>query len=408
MARSWEEPATTLTANLAMTSNLLEAVRLEARDAAVVLVGSSEVYGPPERLPVDEDAALRPQNPYAVSKAACDLLGGQYADAFGMRVVRVRPFNHAGPGQGDDFVIGTLTRQVAAAEAAGAAECVLRTGNPDSARDFTDVRDVVRAYVAAAGLEPGAWNVASGVGVSVRELIELVRSVAPRADSPRDRRRARSRPRRAGGARLGRAVASRHRVGAQIPLRQTVEDALDEWRRRLGARPLAATDPLIKAEQVAHIGLLAMALARPGEQRLALGAAARGVVPQRPQPLGERTRVVGRHAALGPDQLGQPSHPRRDHGHARRHGLEGRVGRELVVARWHDERPRSGEQLGEPLAADASEQLDRRAEPARLARSSAAAAGPSPATFSATPASAAASTATSSPFSSESREATSA
>ena len=178
VARSWEEPATTLTANLAMTSNLLEAVRLEARDAAVVLVGSSEVYGPPERLPVDEDAALRPQNPYAVSKAACDLLGGQYADAFGMRVVRVRPFNHAGPGQGDDFVIGTLTRQVAAAEAAGAAECVLRTGNPDSARDFTDVRDVVRAYVAAADLEPGAWNVASGVGVSVRELIELVRSVA--------------------------------------------------------------------------------------------------------------------------------------------------------------------------------------------------------------------------------------
>ena len=217
VARSWEEPATTLTANLAMTSNLLEAVRLEARDAAVVLVGSSEVYGPPERLPVDEDAALRPQNPYAVSKAACDLLGGQYADAFGMRVVRVRPFNHAGPGQGDDFVIGTLTRQVAAAEAAGAAECVLRTGNPDSARDFTDVRDVVRAYVAAAGLEPGAWNVASGVGVSVRELIELVRSVAARADSPRDRRRARSRPRRAGGARLGRAAASRHRVGAPDP-----------------------------------------------------------------------------------------------------------------------------------------------------------------------------------------------
>ena len=80
-----------------MTANLLEAVRLEAPDAALVLMSSAEVYGPPERLPVDERAPLRPQNPYAVSKAACDLLGSQYADAFGMRVVRLRPFNRPGP-----------------------------------------------------------------------------------------------------------------------------------------------------------------------------------------------------------------------------------------------------------------------------------------------------------------------
>ena len=98
---------------------------------------------------MDEQAPLRPQNPYAVSKAASDLLGGQYADATGLRVVRLRPFNHAGPGQSDLYVLGTITRQVAEAELAGAAEVVLRTGNPDSARDFTDVRDVVRAYAAA-------------------------------------------------------------------------------------------------------------------------------------------------------------------------------------------------------------------------------------------------------------------
>ncbi len=156
VGRSWEAPAETLTENVAMTAHVLEAVRLEAPEAAVVVVGSGEVYGPPARLPVDEDAPLRPQNPYAVSKAACDLLAGQYADAFGMRVVRMRPFNHAGPGQSDDYVVGTLTRQVAEAEAAGREEAVLRTGNPDSARDFTDVRDVVRAYVAAAALHAGA------------------------------------------------------------------------------------------------------------------------------------------------------------------------------------------------------------------------------------------------------------
>jgi GDP-4-dehydro-6-deoxy-D-mannose reductase len=81
-----------------MTVNLLEAVRREAPGAAVVVASSGEVYGPPERLPVIEDAQLRPQNPYAVSKAACDLLAGQYANAFDLRIVRTRAFNHAGPG----------------------------------------------------------------------------------------------------------------------------------------------------------------------------------------------------------------------------------------------------------------------------------------------------------------------
>ena len=142
VGHSWRAPGEVLSANLEMTANLLEAVRQKAPEAAIVLVSSGEVYGPPERLPVDERAPLRPQNPYAVSKAACDLLGGQYADAHGLRIARMRAFNHAGPGQSDDYVVGTLTRQVAEAEAAGAAEVVLRTGNPDPARDFTDVRDV--------------------------------------------------------------------------------------------------------------------------------------------------------------------------------------------------------------------------------------------------------------------------
>jgi GDP-4-dehydro-6-deoxy-D-mannose reductase len=98
VGQSWRAPWEVLSANLEMTANLLEAVRQKAPEAAVVLVSSGEVYGPPERLPVDESAPLRPQNPYAVSKAACDLLGGQYADAHGLRVVRMRAFNHAGPG----------------------------------------------------------------------------------------------------------------------------------------------------------------------------------------------------------------------------------------------------------------------------------------------------------------------
>ena len=230
VGRSWDAPAETLTANLAITANLLEAVRLEAPGARVVAISSGEIYGPPEYLPVDESARLRPQNPYAVSKAACDLLAAQYADAHGTHVIRLRPFNHAGPGQGDDYVIGTLTRQVAVAEAAGASECVVRTGNIDSARDFTDVRDVTRAYVDAAGLEPGVWNVASGRSTSVRELIELVRAaatIAVRHELDPAKVRVRDVPEVRGSAEKLHAATG---WTPEIPLSQTVADALAHWR----------------------------------------------------------------------------------------------------------------------------------------------------------------------------------
>ena len=230
VGRSWDAPAETLTANLAITANLLEAVRLEAPASTLVLISSGEIYGPPEYLPVDESAPLRPQNPYAVSKAAGDLLAGQYADAHGMRVVRLRPFNHAGPGQSDDYVIGTLTRQVAEAEAAGASECMLRTGNVDSARDFMDVRDVVRAYAGAAALEGGVWNVASGRSTRVRELIELVREAARipvRHEVDPARIRAGDVPEVRGSSEKLRAATG---WKPEISLRQTVADALAHWR----------------------------------------------------------------------------------------------------------------------------------------------------------------------------------
>ena len=235
VGRSWEAPSETIAENVAMTANVLDAVRSEAPGAAVVLISSGEIYGPPDRLPVDEEAPLRPQNPYAVSKAAADLLGGQYADAFDLRVVRLRPFNHTGPGQSDDYVVGTLTRQVAEAEAAGQSEAVVHTGNPESARDFSDVRDVVRAYVAAAGLEPGVYNVASGRAVSVRELIELVRAAARipvRHEIDPARMRAHDVPEVRGDASRLRAATGWE---PSIPLEQTVADALDAWREALGA-----------------------------------------------------------------------------------------------------------------------------------------------------------------------------
>ena len=153
-------------------------------DAAVVAVSSGEVYGPPASLPVDESAPLRPQNPYAVSKAAGDLLAGFYADAHGLRVARPRAFNHSGPGQPPLYALASFARQVAAGLEAGDDPIRVVTGNPDARRDYTDVRDVVRAYrlLAAAG-EPGVVNVCSGRSASARELVAGARRAWPASRS---------------------------------------------------------------------------------------------------------------------------------------------------------------------------------------------------------------------------------
>ena len=171
-----------------------------------------------------------PQNPYAVSKAACDLLGGQYADAFGLRVIRARAFNHAGPGQSDLYVVGALSRQVAEAEAAGLDEVVIRTGNPDSLRDFTDVRDVVRAYRQAAELPAGVYNVCSGRTASVRDVLRMLDAATPlhlEHEVDPERLRAHDVPEIRGSA------TRLEGWGPEIPLEQTVADALEWWRTAL-------------------------------------------------------------------------------------------------------------------------------------------------------------------------------
>ena len=232
-SRSWERPADALLPNVQMTLNLLEAVRREAPSTRVVLIGSGQVYGEPERLPVDERAPLSPANPYALSKATGETLGEQYAEAFGLRVVRLRPFNHAGPGQSDDYVVSSLTRQVAEAECAGMEEALLETGNPEAARDFTDVRDVVRAYALAATLDAGVFNVSSGRSVSVATLIQMVAAqarVPVRHEIDPARLRARdAREMRGSHERLTAATGWR----PEIPLDQTVRDMLGWWRARL-------------------------------------------------------------------------------------------------------------------------------------------------------------------------------
>ncbi len=234
---SWQRPAEAVLRNVEMTLNVLEGVREEAPKATVVLIGSGQVYGDLDELPATEDMPLRPDNPYAVSKASGDMLGHQYAEGYGMRVVRMRPFNHAGPGQSDEYVISSIARQIAAAEADGQKECVLRTGNPDSARDFTDVRDVIRGYALAASLDAGAFNVCRGSATSVAELIEMASSCAEvpvRHEVDHSLVRANE---------TAVVYGSPERLTAtcgwrpEIPLEQTVRDTLEWWRGQLGPEP---------------------------------------------------------------------------------------------------------------------------------------------------------------------------
>jgi GDP-4-dehydro-6-deoxy-D-mannose reductase len=206
--------------------NLLEAVREEAPEADVLLVGSAYAYGRVDR-PIIEADPLNPINHYGVSKAAADMLGYSYAVG-GLRVVRARPFNHSGPGQSPDFLLPTLIQQ-SAEILAGRREPIIYLGNLNSVRDLSDVRDVVRAYglILRNGRPGEAYNVGSGRGVSVRELFELVHQevgVEVRLSVEPSRVRATDIPY------LVANVGKAHReLGweARIPLEQTIKEMLE-------------------------------------------------------------------------------------------------------------------------------------------------------------------------------------
>jgi GDP-4-dehydro-6-deoxy-D-mannose reductase len=239
VGRSWEAPEQTLTENARTALSMLEALRPLGGDVRVVWVSSCEVYGAPAVLPAGEEAPLQPANPYAVSKASAELLAQVYADAYGLDLVRVRPFSHSGPGQRPIFLLSNLARQAATGRRQGVARLEVVTGNPDTRRDFTDVRDVVRAYRLLGGGEltsgrPAVFNVSSGVSVSAREqvalLSELLAPIEAELVVDADRVRAHEvMDLRGDPARLTAATGWRPR----IPLRQTMADTIAWWERHL-------------------------------------------------------------------------------------------------------------------------------------------------------------------------------
>lgn len=179
-AGSFKNPAETVSNNIVGQVNILEAMKeLKLLKTRILVVSSAEVYGKVEEkdLPIDENVPFRPNSPYAVSKVAQDLFGLQYFLSQNIQTVRVRPFNHIGPGQAPLFVVASFAKQIAEIEK-GLKPPVMTVGNLDSRRDFTDVRDIIKAYVML--LEKGesgdVYNVGSGKSHRIGDILDILLS----------------------------------------------------------------------------------------------------------------------------------------------------------------------------------------------------------------------------------------
>jgi len=233
---SWRVPGETLATNIECELNLFEAIRELDLRARIQIAGSSEKYGHvlPDEIPIREENPLRPLSPYAVSKVAQDVLAYQYWMSYRLHVVRTRGFNHTGPRRGDVFATSNFARQIAEIEK-GVNEPVVWVGNLDALRDFTDVRDMVRAYwLALEHGEPGeVYNICSGRGYTIRSVLETLLELAHvkieiREDS------ARLRPSDV-NVLIGDCSRLRRITGWEptIPFEVTLKDVLEFWRQRV-------------------------------------------------------------------------------------------------------------------------------------------------------------------------------
>jgi len=231
--QSFQEPEAAWLGNLTLSERLYKAVLDWGGAPRILHVSSALIYAPtdPPDQALDESAAIDPKSPYAASKAAADRLAEELARDRGLDIVRARPFNHIGPRQSPQFAVGTFAQQLARIEA-GLSPPRLETGDLTASRDFTDVRDMVRAYIALMkdGLRGEAYNVGTGLAVSMAHVLDLLRA---ECRIPVEVVTQASRLRSADVSVLVADSTKLHRAtgwSPRISLQQTLRDTLDYWR----------------------------------------------------------------------------------------------------------------------------------------------------------------------------------
>ncbi len=233
---SWHAPQETLTTNIIGELNVFEAVRELGINPIIQIAGSSEEYGLVEEaeLPVKETNPLRPLSPYAVSKVGQDLLGYQYYKSYGLNIIRTRGFNHSGPRRGEVFVSSDFAKQIVRIEKKKQ-EPVIHVGNLEAIRDFTDVRDMVKAYwLATEKGKPGeVYNICSGRGWKIKEVLDILLNLTnEKIEIKQDPKRMRPSdvPVLIGDCKKFREVTG---WKPEIPFKKTLEDLLNYWRERV-------------------------------------------------------------------------------------------------------------------------------------------------------------------------------
>lgn len=230
---AWKNPGLTIDVNIKGSINVMDALRELFYKPRILLIGSGEEYGhiQPTETPIKESNLLRPGNIYAATKACQNMIGNIYSKAYDLELMMVRAFNHIGPGQAPMFVVSDFCKQVAEIEK-GLKEPVMKVGNLAAKRDFTDVRDVVKAYVKLiqSGLAGETYNVGSGSAKEIREILNLIVSMSTvKIDVEID-------PNKIRPVDVPIIEADISKINEltgwkpQIPLEQTINETLEYWR----------------------------------------------------------------------------------------------------------------------------------------------------------------------------------